>query len=102
MGKLQYCRRRYWNCWVTQTRVRVERSYNLAGKTIVEDKVVREWDQAKTPYERLVESSVLSSEHQARLQQLYEHTNPAQLRKAIYRLLDALWEMATALPGSAA
>jgi hypothetical protein len=30
------------------------------------------------------------------LQQLYEHTNPFQLRKAIYRQLEALWEMATA------
>ena len=75
---------------------------HLCQKTMVEDKVVRTWDKAKTPYERLLESSVLSSAHQARLQQLYEHTNPFQLRKAIYRQLDALWEMATALPGSAA
>lgn len=74
----------------------------LCEKTMVEDKVVRKWDQAKTPYERLLESAVLSPEHQARLQQLYELTNPAQLREAIYRHLDALWAMATAQPGNAA
>jgi hypothetical protein len=75
---------------------------HLCEKTMVGDKVVRQWDDAKTPYERLLESSVLSPEHQARLQQLYEHTNPFQLREAIYRQLDALCEMATAQPGSAA
>jgi hypothetical protein len=75
---------------------------HLCEKTMVGEKVVRKWDEAKTPYERLLASSVLSSEHQARLQQLYEQTNPFQLREAIYRQLDALWETATAQPGSAA
>ncbi len=75
---------------------------HLCEKTMVGEKVVRKWDDAKTPYERLLASSVLSSEHQARLQQLYEQTNPFQLREAIYRQLDALWETATAQPGSAA
>ncbi len=75
---------------------------HLAEKTMVGDKVVRKWDDAKTPYERLWESSVLSPEQQAQLQQLYEHTNPFQLREAIYRQLDTLWEMASAQSGSAA
>jgi hypothetical protein len=64
-------------------------------KTMGGDKVLRTWDHAKTPYARLLESSVLSSAQQARLQQLDEHPNPFQLREAIYRQLDALWEMAT-------
>jgi hypothetical protein len=75
---------------------------HLWEKTVVGDKVVRKWDEAKTPYERLVASAVLSSEQQAQLQQLYEHTNPAQVREAIYRQLEALWAMAMAQPGSAA
>jgi hypothetical protein len=33
---------------------------HLSEKTMVADKVVRKWDQAKTPYERLVASAVLS------------------------------------------
>src|SRR5260370_19854262 len=45
---------------------------HLCEKVVVGDKVHRKWDEAKTPYERLLESSVLSSEHQSRLQHLYE------------------------------
>jgi hypothetical protein len=75
---------------------------HLCEKTVAGDHVVRKWDEAKTPYERLLESSVLSAEHQARLQQLYEQTNPLQLRKAIYRQLAALWEATTSQPSSAA
>jgi hypothetical protein len=75
---------------------------HLYEKTVVGDKVVRKWDEAKTPYERLVASAVLSSEQHAQLQQLYEQTNPAQIREAIYRQLEALWAMAMAQPGSAA
>ena len=75
---------------------------HLCEKTVVGDKVVRKWDEAKTPYERLKACAVLSSEQQARLQQLYEQTNPAQLRESIYHQLAALWQAATTLPTSAA
>ncbi len=75
---------------------------HLCEKTLVGDKVLRKWDQAKTPYERLVASGVLRPQQQARLQQLYEQTNPLQLREAIYRQLDALWQSTTPQPSSAA
>jgi hypothetical protein len=68
---------------------------HLCEKTLEGDKVRRKWDQAQTPFERLVTSGVLSHEQQAHLQQLYEQTNPRQLRQAIYRQLDALWQSAT-------
>ena len=68
---------------------------HLGEKTLVGDKVRRKWDQAQTPYERLVASGVLSPQQQARLQQHYEQTNPLQLRTAIYHQLDALWQSAT-------
>jgi hypothetical protein len=68
---------------------------HLAEKTLGGDKVLRKWDQAKTPYERLVASGVLSPQQQARLQQLYEQTNPLQLRAAIYHQLDTLWQSVT-------
>ena len=74
---------------------------HLCEKTLVGDKVVRKWDEAKTPYERLMASGVLNQEQQVRLQQLYEQTNPRRLREAIYRQLDALWQSATQ-PSSAA
>jgi hypothetical protein len=75
---------------------------HLCEKQLVGDKVVRKWDAAKTPYERLRESSVLSVEQQTRLQQLYEQTNPLQLRNALYRQLEAIWQSALASPTSAA
>ncbi len=74
---------------------------HLCEKTMVGDKVRRKWDAAKTPYERLLASSVLSQEQQARLQQHYEQTNPLQLRETLYCQLDKLWQSATQ-PSSAA
>ena len=75
---------------------------HLCEKTVVGDRVRRKWDEAKTPYERLLASGVLSAQQQARLQQLYEQTNPLQLREAIYCRLAALWEAATTQPPSSA
>ena len=40
------------------------------------DKVRRTWDEAQTPYQRLLAKGVLSPEQQERLQALYEQTNP--------------------------
>src|SRR6266581_2752319 len=74
---------------------------HLCEKQMVGDKVVRKWDAAKTPYERLLASSVLSAQQQAHLQQLYAQTNPLQLREALYRQLEAIWQSATASPTSA-
>jgi len=75
---------------------------HLCEKQVVDQKVVRKWDAAKTPYERLLASSILSAEQQTRLQQLYEQTNPLQLRNALYRQLEAIWQSAIAPPSSAA
>jgi hypothetical protein len=49
---------------------------HLQEKICQHDKVVRHWDQAQTPYERLVATATLSGEQQTRLQALYEQTNP--------------------------
>jgi hypothetical protein len=65
---------------------------HLQEKICQQDKVVRHWDQAQTPYERLVATATLSGEQQIRLQALYEQTNPLRLRQEIYRQLAALWE----------
>ena len=67
---------------------------HLCEKVIAGDKVHRKWDQAQTPYQRLVVSGVLSHEQQQRLQTLYEQTNPLQLRNEIYAGLAVLWETA--------
>jgi len=67
---------------------------HLCEKVVQGDKVRRKWDQAQTPYQRLVVSGVLSHEQQQRLQTLYEQTNPLQLRHEIYAGLAVLWETA--------
>lgn len=64
---------------------------HLQEKICQDDYVVRHWDQAQTPYQRLVATQVLSDDQQARLQALYQQTNPMTLRKEIYRRLSALW-----------
>jgi hypothetical protein len=69
---------------------------HLQEKICQGDKMIRHWDQAQTPYQRLVATGILSSEQLARLQALHGCANPMTLRKEIYRLLDALWELPTA------
>jgi hypothetical protein len=66
------------------------------------DRVQRKWDQAQTPYERLLATGVLSQEHQQRLQLLSAQTNPWQLREEIYAGLARLWEQAIVHDGTAA
>lgn len=68
---------------------------HLEEKIAQADHVLRHWDQAQTPYQRLVAAGTLQSDQQARLQTLYEQTNPMTLRKEIYQLLVALWELPT-------
>lgn len=75
---------------------------HLCEKQVVGQKVVRKWDAAKTPYERLLATGLLSAEQQTRLRQLYEQTNPLQLRNALYRQLETIWQSAMAPPSSAA
>lgn len=75
---------------------------HLSEKTVEGDKVRRKWDQAQTPYQRLLATGVLSQEQQERLNELYEQTNPWLLRKEIYTSLTALWETALTQSGAAA
>ena len=75
---------------------------HLIEKTVESDKVHRKWDDAQTPYQRLLATNVLSPQQQARLQAVYEQTNPLLLRKEIYSALAALWEAALAAIGTAA
>ena len=65
---------------------------HLVGKEVVNGKLRRQWDQAQTPYQRLLASGVLSPEQEARLAALYARTNPRQLRRAIYQAVEQLWE----------
>lgn len=65
---------------------------HLVEKQVQADGVVRKWDQAQTPYQRVLATGKVSPERQAHLQALYEQTNPIRLRQDIYRGLAALWD----------
>jgi hypothetical protein len=56
-------------------------------------KLRRRYDQAKTPYQRLLESGVLNRIQRVELQSRYEALNPAQLHRDIERLRDQLFDL---------
>ena len=65
---------------------------HMVSKEVVAGNLHRKWDQAQTPYQRLLASGILSPGQGARLAALYADTNPRQLRKDIYQALEQLWE----------
>ena len=65
---------------------------HLVGKEVVHGRLRRRWDQAQTPYQRLLASGVLSPRQEARLSALYAQTNPRQLRREIYQAIETLWQ----------
>jgi hypothetical protein len=75
---------------------------HLCEKQIEPEGIVRKWDRAQTPYQRLVANGTLSPEQQARLHALYEQTTPLRLREEIYQALAALWDKHTACAQDAA
>lgn len=67
----------------------------LQGKHRIGARVRKTYDTAKTPYQRLLASGVLTTEQEAALQELYLGLNPVQLLAQIQRDLDLLWKLAT-------
>ena len=65
---------------------------HMVGKEVVDGKLVRRWDTAQTPYQRLLASGILAPEQETRLRTLYAETNPRRLREQIYQAVERLWE----------
>ena len=63
-------------------------------------KVRKRYDTARTPYQRLVASGVLSEEEQERLRRLYLSLNPVALRAEIEAALERLWGLAERGPAA--
>ena len=72
----------------------------LAEKTMVGTRVRRKWDEAKTPAERLLATTVLCAAQRARLEELRSSTNPRALRNEIYARLDKLLTQAPTASGA--
>jgi hypothetical protein len=73
----------------------------LTAKTRDGAKVRKQFDVARTPYQRLVAAAVLPPPRQEGLQRLYHSLNPATLRARIDADLAALWRLAEPLPRAA-
>ena len=65
---------------------------HMTGKKVTDGKLQRKYDKAKTPYQRLLSTNILSPEEETRLAMLYSQTNPRQLRREIYQAVECLWE----------
>jgi hypothetical protein len=66
---------------------------HLAEKEVIEGKLKRRWDEAASPYQRLLATGVLTPEAEERLAQLYAATNPRQLRRSIQDAIPRLWDL---------
>lgn len=62
----------------------------LVEKTRVGSKVKKRYDQARTPYQRVLESSHIPEENKQRLKEEYATLNPAKLKRKITKLQDKL------------
>ncbi len=70
---------------------------HLIAKERQSDRVIRRWDDAQTPYQRLVATGELDAVRRAHFDMLYAQTNPRHLRREIYAGLARLWENESAL-----
>lgn len=57
-------------------------------------RVTRRYEQAKTPYPRLLETGVLSAASQGQLADLYRSLNPAEIQREIGRIQKRLHALA--------
>jgi hypothetical protein len=61
-------------------------SQKLISKTRVGAKVTKRYDQAQTPYQRLLKTEVLDEKNKQQLCLLYESLNPVQLQREMTKL----------------
>jgi hypothetical protein len=73
-------------------------SMKLVSKEHEGSKVKKRYDQAKTPYQRVLESEQVNEEVKARLRQQYALLNPMALLRQMQRLQSVLWKLAAGEP----
>lgn len=79
--------------------MRLEAKTLMATGTGQGAQIKRTYDQAQTPFDRLCASQTIQPTERLRLQALRDQTNPRQLRRDIYNLLDQLFRLPPAAPG---
>jgi len=65
----------------------------LESKTRVGSKVTKKYDEAKTPYRRVLESKYVDDKIKVKLKKQYGILNPAELKRKISRLQDKLLKL---------
>ena len=68
-------------------------SFKLIAKERIGKRMLKRYDTAKTPYQRLLERKDISFESKARLMNLYLQLNPAELRRSIDLKTAKLWKI---------
>ena len=66
----------------------------LQAKERLGNKVIRRYDQATTPYQRIMERQDIPLQTKAHLMNLYLHLNPVELRRRIDGKVAQLWKIA--------
>lgn len=62
-------------------------------------RVKRRYDQARTPFDRLCETTAITQERREQLEALRDQTNPRQLRQEIYDQIEYIFSLPNAVPG---
>lgn len=65
----------------------------LISKEHVDKKIIKHYDIAATPYQRVLASNDIQFEVKARLINLYVQLNPVRLRNSIDQKVDTLWKI---------
>ena len=68
-------------------------SFKLIAKERLGNKTRKQYDPAKTPYQRVLDRTDISLEAKARLMNLYVQLNPAELRRRIDQKTAKLWNI---------
>ena len=62
-------------------------------------RTIRRFDTARTPFDRLCATSAITPHRREQLERLRGQTNPRQLRKEIWKLVDHIVDLPKAVPG---
>jgi hypothetical protein len=73
-------------------------SVKLIEKRRQGGKVIKKYDQAQTPYQRVLAAESVSQTAKQKLKEQYEHLDPVYLLGNIHRLQDRLWPLAYVVP----
>jgi hypothetical protein len=65
----------------------------LMEKKLVDGRLIKRYDQPKTPYQRVLESPDVSASVKRSLREQFETLNPFKLRKAIEDKLNTIFEV---------